>query len=616
MSILLSAIYCRHWLKPTDLSLSFKFPHVNDNEHMCLDVRDTVHFNMLRSKNTDDYNELITRTKQEEHSVATFQTLHDKFDLDQMTKIDVLFRKDLKKYVVTDGVHRLSILIHKGIIKNSVPIKMLNITYDSSSIQLINSLLNSTTQYGLYNGWNNRIPYHGLHLGNSFFHGQRTIKQRLDKIRKEIDLTDLVVYDFGCNLGGNLLMAPEIRFGYGVDYDHKCINVANQLAELLQYDTKYDFKVHDFDKNSYDELRTNPKPNLIFITSMGSWVKSWSQLYRFCLNFKCPIIFETNNDQEGSPQLEFFSSHRIRKFSDCSDDDTTGNDKRKLYMITPKIKVTMLGNYHHKNHASLIKSFKILDWQIVDFNDADVVFTANQYVDIEKYPNKKFVLGPHFSVFPSEVINKFNNIHQNAIYLQPSQQSVDTWKNEFGFSALPLRTYAFGVDTDIIQHSEEPKDKVLLYFKDRDPRELEFTRNLLQEKGIEYELINYGTYQEENYQQILKKTKYGIWLGTHESQGFALEEALSHNIPLLIWNVRLRKQQYSLRHEYANVKSRVTTIPYWNDQCGMYFYNKEDFEPTLDKFLTKLNQFSPREFIVNNLSMEKRANRLDTIVHS
>lgn len=136
------------------------------SRHICLDIRDTVHFNMLQSKNTDDYHELITGTKQEEHSVVAFQTLHDNFDLDQMAKINVLFRADLKKYVVTDGVHRLSILIHKGIITNSVPIKMLNITYDSPSVQLIKNLLNTTTQYGLYNGWSNRIPYHGLQLGN------------------------------------------------------------------------------------------------------------------------------------------------------------------------------------------------------------------------------------------------------------------------------------------------------------------------------------------------------------------------------------------------------------------------------------------------------------------
>jgi hypothetical protein len=616
MSITLAAIYCRHWLKPTDLKLSFVFPHVIDGEHTCMHVRDTIHFNMLQNNCVDDYHKLITDTNQEEHSVETFRLLHDTFNPEQMPKIDVVFRADLGKYVVTDGVHRLSILVHKGIVTDSVPLKMLNITYDLASEQLIQNLLNSTTQYEQYNGWYNRIPYHGLHLGSSVFHGQRSIEQRLAKVRKEIDLTDLVVYDFGCNLGGNLLMAPEIRYGYGVDYDKQCINVATKLSKLLQYDTTYNFQVHDFDQDSYDKLRIKPKPNLIFLTSMGSWVKSWRELYQFCLNFRCPIVFETNNDKEGAPQLDFFKDCRIRKISDSSNDDTTGNHKRKLFIITPKVKVCMLGTYHHKNHDALLRSFQILNWEMVNFDDADVIFSANQYIDIENYPNKKFVFGPHFSVFPTEVVHKFNNVHSNAIYIQPSQQSVNSWQKEFGFTALPMRVYPFGIDTDLFQPSTETRDKVLLYFKNRDPKELKFTQELLQRKGIQYEMINYGSYREEHYQTILNRCKYAIWLGRHESQGYALEEALSRNIPLLVWNVRLRNQEYTMRHEYANVKSRVTAIPYWSDKCGMYFYEQEEFEPMLNKFLTKLDQFSPREYILDNLTMEKRADRLDTLIHS
>ena len=43
----------------------------------------------------------------------------------------------------------------------------------------------------------------------------------------------------------------------------------------------------------------------------------------------------------------------------------------------------------------------------------------------------------------------------------------------------------------------------------------------------------------------LQNSKYGIWLDAHESQGFALQEALSCNVPLLVWNISSMNQEYN-----------------------------------------------------------------------
>ena len=106
-----------------------------------------------------------------------------------------------------------------------------------------------------------------------------------------------------------------------------------------------------------------------------------------------------------------------------------------------------------------------------------------------------------------------------------------------------------------------------------------------------------------------------IVLGRHESQGFAIEEALSCNVPLLVWSVTLRKKEYPYRNEYQNIKSNVTTIPYWDERCGEFFLEKEELEETFNKFINKLNTYKPRDYILENLSVKKCSENFEELIN-
>ena len=80
---------------------------------------------------------------------------------------------------------------------------------------------------------------------------------------------------------------------------------------------------------------------------------------------------------------------------------------------------------------------------------------------------------------------------------------------------------------------------------------------------------------------------------------------LSCDIPLLVWGVTLRNQEYPYRNEYINIKSAVSTVPYWSNECGELFFNYSDLENMFDKFISKLDTYKPRKFILDNLSIEK-----------
>jgi hypothetical protein len=150
------------------------------------------------------------------------------------------------------------------------------------------------------------------------------------------------------------------------------------------------------------------------------------------------------------------------------------------------------------------------------------------------------------------------------------------------------------------------RELVFVYYKLRIPEELYFVESFLKSKNINYRIFSYThRYDENEYLNYLKNSKYGIWLGRHESQGFALEESLSCNVPLLVWDVLSMNQEYG--QHYSDIPA--TVIPYWDERCGEFFYDAEDLEKTFGIFMSKINDYKPREYILENLSLEVCENR-------
>ncbi len=204
--------------------------------------------------------------------------------------------------------------------------------------QQIKEELTKTVAGSHYNGWNNRTTfgYHSYNIDDIHIVGQRTPAKRLEQIKKHIDFEGKKVVDFGCNVGAMLHHLPEIEIGLGFDYDLNCISAARKISEILERDN-LNFHVHDFDKMAYQllEQRISFEPDITFVLSLGSWVKSWQQLYSICNDKSKQIVLELNNDIEGKPQLDYFTSigRTPKLIIENSNDDTTGNNLRKTYLL-------------------------------------------------------------------------------------------------------------------------------------------------------------------------------------------------------------------------------------------------------------------------------------------
>ena len=271
------------------------------------------------------------------------------------------------------------------------------------------------------------------------------------------------------------------------------------------------------------------------------------------------------------------------------------------------MRILIIGDFHHKNKEGLERLLKYLNYDykfgnnLNDINNYNIIYLPCYPIDTSKYPDKKFIFGPHFSVFPDNRLMYINNVHNNSIYIQPSEWVCKLWRSFNAENIIPLKSFAFPVNTEQFNNLGKEKSKVFIYYKSRKLKELEFIESFLTDKNIEYQIFDYvKRYDENNYIRCLEESKYGIWVGRHESQGFALQEALSMNIPLLVWNVKSMNQEENIN--YPEIFG--TVIPYWDERCGEYFYEQNEFIETYDRFIDKLDTYKPREYVLDNLSVE------------
>ena len=170
------------------------------------------------------------------------------------------------------------------------------------------------------------------------------------------------------------------------------------------------------------------------------------------------------------------------------------------------MKILIIGDFHHKNKKGLIMILEYLKYtykfgQIQDINDCDIILMPDNSINTSKFPTKKFIFGPHFSVFPEEKDMKKIS-YPNAVYLQPSLWAVEYWKkykctNNVNFQIMP-----FGVDCKMYKNIRNLNDRkdVLIYFKSRRQEELAFVTNYLTLNKIDYTIFYHGIeYEETDY---------------------------------------------------------------------------------------------------------------------
>lgn len=273
---------------------------------------------------------------------------------------------------------------------------------------------------------------------------------------------------------------------------------------------------------------------------------------------------------------------------------------------------------------NLIKGLQLIGYPYVINRQLDACARLWIHDDVEALwhikdlPSEiKVVIGPNLFVKPAQIPKNLNL--SRAVYLQPSRWTDDFWK-AFGFTSCPTEVWPAGIDTNEFVFSSLAKKYILIYFKQRSQVELEFIKKELQSRKLEYKVITYPKYSEKEYKKLLAEARYCIWLGRHESQGIALEEALSCNVPMVVcdinhigdWTAPIKEMAQFTEKENKFI---ATSAEYFDVSCGVKINQLTEFSSALDSMEKRLMQFRPREYILQNLSLEKQAKDLIDIYH-
>jgi hypothetical protein len=199
-------------------------------------------------------------------------------------------------------------------------------------------------------------------------------------------------------------------------------------------------------------------------------------------------------------------------------------------------------------------------------------------------------------------------------YLQHSEWANNVYKPYFGQRCA---IWPVGINTGLWrpQSTDNKTVDFLVYDKimwGREERAIDLTTPILaqiKKRGLTFETIQYGSYGSDEFQRALGRCRAMIFLCEHESQGLAYQECLSSDVPILAWD-----QGWCLdpnRFKWGQPEIPATSVPYFDERCGVKFENISQFSQRLDEFLERFRagNFKPRDYILENLTLEKCARR-------
>jgi hypothetical protein len=267
-------------------------------------------------------------------------------------------------------------------------------------------------------------------------------------------------------------------------------------------------------------------------------------------------------------------------------------------------------------------SYRINDYRYIQKHPEEIACIIGKHHVLDKIQWRNPILfGAAVFSHPCEDPNLFERLPVRKM-LVPGEWMRQMCQPYYGdrVAAWPI-----GIDTETWTSTPiATKDvDVLLYDKVRwehntyEQNLINPVRSYLNEKGLTTQIIRYGFYREEEFKNLLKRCRAMFFLCEHETQGIAYQQALSSGVPILAWD----RGGYWQDPAYFPHKVKfapVSSVPYWDDRCGIKFTGIEEFPSKLEEFLDKLhqNQFAPREYVLENLTLEKCAQKYLDILNS
>lgn len=277
---------------------------------------------------------------------------------------------------------------------------------------------------------------------------------------------------------------------------------------------------------------------------------------------------------------------------------------------------------HHKLIHSIQQMCASVGWQCefmtndarLQTADYDIVVLNSKYIPPERIPLRaKIIYGPQHWVFPQgPLVGPLRTeMSDRAVYNSLSKWVFDLYEETAGPLIVPKACLPFAVDVDRFCPTGAPRTlECMVYVKRRHPSTVSAVLEFLRARGVTAPAIyTYGSYKEPQYLADLQRARYMVVLDAHESQGFALEEAMACDVPLFVLDTTSMYDEVDAHGNptYASMRPKrltATSVPYWSDTCGKRITDLAELPAAFEEFTAKVaaGEYKPRDYVLAELS--------------
>ena len=159
-----------------------------------------------------------------------------------------------------------------------------------------------------------------------------------------------------------------------------------------------------------------------------------------------------------------------------------------------------------------------------------------------------------------------------------------------------------GVDAEWWKRTGRVNTNVaVVYWKSGDEAFCEQVEQIVRACGLEPRRVRslhgeHALFSPDDYRQLLDQAVIGVFLSTFETQGLALAEAWSMDVPTVVWDPR---GQAVWRGRCFQSRS---SAPYLTPATGRPWRTLDELEPALRGALADRSAFRPREWVLANMT--------------
>jgi hypothetical protein len=216
------------------------------------------------------------------------------------------------------------------------------------------------------------------------------------------------------------------------------------------------------------------------------------------------------------------------------------------------------------------------------------------------------VAGPNLVVSPED---------EQAVLMSPEIDIVvvpSEWVKEYYGKISPqlipkLRVWAAGVEEVPKRVPFEKKHDFLVFNKIKGGILANDIIGYLTAKNYKVWGINYGKFEQGNYFELLRESKFMVYISETESQGLAMFEAWARGVPTLVY-------ERGFFERNGHIVRGKTAAPYISEEAGETFQNFEEFKSLVEAIPIK--KFDPQEYVRKYFTHSAAAEKYLNIVNS